>query len=128
MPTQPTARKISAVSSTVATVMPLMGLDEAPIWPVTRLATVTNRNAKNNASSAPVTPIATGGTKAISSTSVTMPMTTTLIGRLRAVRSTVAPAFEPPMSPKPDRSAAQMVGTERASEISPAAVTAPAPM
>ena len=128
IPVQPTARKISAVSSTVATVMPLIGFEELPICPVTRLETVTNRNAKNNASVAPTMPIAIGGTNAVISTRTATPIITTLIGRLRDVRNTAAPAVDPRMSPTPARSAPQIVGTERARLIRPAAVTAPAPM
>ena len=46
MPAHPTARNISDVSSSVATVMPEIGFDDVPICPVMRLETVTKRKAK----------------------------------------------------------------------------------
>ncbi len=43
------------VKSSVATVMPLMGLDDEPISPVSRDDTVTKRNPKTTTSTAPAT-------------------------------------------------------------------------
>ena len=47
-PVQPTTRKTRQVSSSVATVMPEIGLDEDPISPVSRDETVTNRKPKHD--------------------------------------------------------------------------------
>ena len=43
-PTQPSRTKIRQVNSSVAIVMPEIGLDDEPISPVSRELTVTNRN------------------------------------------------------------------------------------
>ena len=50
--TQPSARNVRQVSSSVATVIPEIGFDEEPISPVNREETVTNRNPKSTISSA----------------------------------------------------------------------------
>src|SRR5437763_2728888 len=60
---QPRAKKIRHVSSSVATVMPEMGLDDEPISPVRRDDTVTNKNPNSTISTAPSGCIFKSGTQ-----------------------------------------------------------------
>ena len=108
--------------------MPEIGLDELPICPLMRLDTVTNRNAKNSASTAPTTLMWICGSKTIASPQASAPTTTTIIGMSRSVRRALSAAPEPLKSRSPATSACQIVGSVRARLMRPAAVTAPAPM
>ena len=87
MPVCPIARKMSDVSSTAATVMPLIGFDELPICPVIRLETVTNRKANSTASTAASSDRWICGSTIIRITSASEPPATTPIGRSRSVRT-----------------------------------------
>ena len=55
-PTQPSTTKIRQVRSSVAIVMPEIGLDDEPITPVMRELTVTNRNPNNTIIAPPIKP------------------------------------------------------------------------
>src|SRR5438270_3361310 len=53
-PTQPSTTKIRQVNSSVAMVIPEIGLDDEPITPVIRELTVTNKNPKSTISTPPM--------------------------------------------------------------------------
>ena len=117
------------MSSSVATVMPEMGLDEEPISPVRRDDTVTNRNPVMTMRMAPSTFMWSGRATMIATMSTAMPPNTTFIGMSWSVRcgSTAAPRAIP-TSLSPSRSPCQMTGSERNRLMMPPAATAPAPM
>ena len=75
-PVLPISRKIRQVKSSVATVMPEIGLDDEPISPVNREDTVTNRNPNTMMSSAPAKFICKAGVAMIPTTRMIMPMPT----------------------------------------------------
>ena len=128
MRVHPTARKRSAVSKTVATVIPEIGLAEAPICPQMRLDTDTKRKAKATARIAPMRFMPICGSRTIAAITSSTPTTTTFIESSRSVRSPPPARSAPCTSPNPARMAAQIIGMARTSETSPAVVTAPAPI
>src|SRR4051812_40446695 len=119
---------MSEVMSSVATVMPEMGLDEEPTSPVRRELTVTKRNPSTRMSSAPSMLILNEGTSAQVITNRIDPTPTTQSGMSRSVRSgPEAPAvplsdFIPRMAPP------TMVGRDLNRLMMPPAATAPAPI
>ncbi len=133
-PTQPSRTKIRQVNSSVAIVIPEIGLDDEPITPVIRELTVTNRNPNRTIIAPPISrPVKSVGIRwdaAIASTSPSEPKMTTAMGRSRSVRAT------PLSSPRlPDRRSRRLPVTEatiRGRALSmlrmPPAATAPAPM
>ncbi len=113
----------------MATVIPEIGFDDAPICPVMRLDTVTNRNANPTASSAARRLIPIWGSAIIAIAHATTPPSTTVIGMSRSVRGRAVPLERSSaLRRKPPTSAATIVGIDRRRLINPAAVTAPAPM
>ena len=124
------------VSSSVAMVMPEIGLDDEPISPVNREDTVTNRKPKTMMSSAPRRFILSVGTATMPTMSTMRPMPTKLMGRSRSVRGMAtasagrAAASARPLraSRRPPTRPCQIVGSERTRLMMPPAVTAPAPM
>ena len=128
-PVHPIARKISAVSSTVATVIPEIGFDDAPICPVMRLETVTNRNAKPTASTAAKMLIEICGSAIIADRARQNAHEHDGHRQSRSVRGRAIPLERSPDERrKPPTSADMIVGMERSRLMIPAAVTAPAPM
>ena len=91
-PIQPSRTKIRQVRSSVAIVIPEIGLDDEPITPVIRELTVTNRNPKRTIMPAPINrPVNSVGIRceaAIASTSPSEPARTSGMGRSRSVRAT----------------------------------------
>src|SRR2546428_12939861 len=85
--TQPSAKKINEVMSSVATVMPEMGFDELPTSPVRRELTVTKRKPRTNSKTAPRTLILNEGTSVQTTTMNSDPTPTTQSGRSRSVRA-----------------------------------------
>src|SRR5438132_10445280 len=79
--TQPSAKKISEVIRSVATVIPEIGFDELPTSPVSRELTVTKRKPSTRMSSAPSMLILNDGTSAQITTSTTDPTPTSQSGR-----------------------------------------------
>src|SRR5260370_17747229 len=73
---QPSAKKMSEVIRSVATVMPEMGLEEEPTSPVRRELTVTKRNPKTRMSTAPSTLILNEGTSVQTTTTARPPTPT----------------------------------------------------
>src|SRR5260370_33679931 len=84
---QPSAKKMSEVIRSVATVMREMGLEEEPTSPVRRELTVTKRNPKTRMSSAPSRLILNEGTSVQTITRARHPKPTTQSGMSRSVRS-----------------------------------------
>jgi len=127
---QPRTRYTRQVSSSVATVIPEMGLEELPISPVIRELTVTKKKPATTISRADTRFTWSGGDSQMSTTSSTEPPTTTLIGRSRSVRgtSTTTPRRLARKVRTLRRKASTMLGIERTRLISPPAATAPAPM
>ena len=133
-PTQPSRTKIRQVNSSVAIVMPEIGLDDEPITPVIRELTVTNRNPKSTIIAPPMSrpgrSVGISCDAATASTSPSEPRTTTAMGRSRSVRGM------PPSSPdRPERRSRRLPVTEATISGSalimlrmPPAATAPAPM
>src|SRR5581483_12421841 len=78
--TQPSAKKISEVIRSVATVIPEMGFDELPTSPVSRELTVTKRNPSTRMSTAPSMLILNDGTSAQTMTIPSDPTPTTQSG------------------------------------------------
>src|ERR1700682_167750 len=126
--THPRARKMSEVMSSVATVMPEMGLEELPTSPVRRELTVTKRNPRTRRSTAPSTLILNEGTSVQTTTMARDPTPTIHMGRSRSVRGgPAAPAL--PFSERIPRMAPPtMVGKDLKREMIPPAATAPAPI
>ena len=94
---QPNTRKIDAVPSNAAMVMPLVGLLVTPTSPTIRDATVTKKNANTTtqiaaAARMPTSPTApnTCGTSTSTDAMMSTPMPTTRSGRSAPVLSTVA--------------------------------------
>lgn len=124
------------VSSSVATVIPEMGLDEEPISPVSREETVTKRKPNSTMNKAPtrpstVKPSPSCGAAAIASTSPMLPKITSVNGRSRSVRgrprpfSLLAPVDKSPSAPRSER---KMSGMACTMLMMPPVATAPAPM
>ena len=126
--TQPSAKKISEVIRSVATVMPEIGFDELPTSPVSRELTVTKRNPSTSSSTAPSTLILNEGTSVQTITIRSDPAPTSQSGRSRSVRfgpdrpaaplSDFIPRIAPPT----------MVGKDLKRLMIPPAATAPAPI
>ena len=127
---QPSAKKMSEVMSSVATVMPLIGFDELPTSPVSRELTVTKRNPRTRMRTAPRMLILSEGANMQAMTRTAEPTPTTQRGRslsVRGIRTGVPPTpalrlFIPRRAPP------MMVGSDLKSEMIPPAATAPAPM
>src|SRR3989442_14904242 len=126
--TQPSAKKINEVMSSVATVMPEMGFDELPTSPVRRELTVTKRNPSTRISSAPSTLSLNEGTSAQTITIKSEPIATTGRGMSRSVRSVPAGPVAPLSERMPRIAPPTMVGRALKREMMPPAATAPAPI
>ena len=131
----PKTRKIRHVSSSVAMVMPEIGLLDEPTSPVSRDETVTNRNPNSRIITAPsmphgVTPSPNDGTNISAAASPRLPNSTTSIDRSRSVRAvSSAPAARlARRSRNPDTIEARISGSARNMLMMPPAATAPAPM
>ncbi len=134
-PVLPMSRKIRQVKSSVATVMPEIGLEDEPISPVSREDTVTNRKPNTMMSSAPRKFMCSAGVAMMPTMRTIMPMPTKLMGRSRSVRGTKAAVSARVASARPERKSrrpalrpCQIVGSERTRLMRPPAATAPAPM
>ncbi len=127
----PSSRYTRQVSSSVATTMPEMGLDEEPISPVIRALTVTKKKPHTTISTADRRLMCSGGASQMASTRSTLPTTTTVMGRSCSVRSITGACPLPREAMKvsrPRRKASTMVGSERMRLMRPPVATAPAPM
>ena len=113
----------------VAIVIPEIGFDDDPIRPVMRDDTVAKKKPKMmiRMATRKLPCVGSPGARARKRASSSEPPMTTVIGRSRSVRSWTPPA-PLPMPFSPSRADDTMVGIVRASVISPAASTAPAPM
>ena len=113
-------------------VIPEIGLDELPMMPTMRLATVTkkkpNTTTSNPSMSEPGNVPGKFGKNPMTRTRTSAPMTTNEIGRSRSVRR--VPALPAPFrsSRTESRKLDTMVGRVRRSVMTPAHATAPAPM
>src|SRR6187397_795541 len=129
-PVQPSATKIVHVRIKVAMVMPEIGLDDEPISPVMRDATVTKKKPKMtiriDARKLPFVGIL--GATARKMASASDPPRTTIMGMSRSVRLCCTADLPPPKSFTLSRNDATMVGIVRARVIRPEARTAPAPV
>src|SRR6185503_17273241 len=120
--------------SSVATVMPEMGLDDDPISPVNRDETVTKRNPNSTISTAPRMFMCSIGASQMASTMPRLPNRTNFTDRSRSVRGTAATAAAPALSRlelrsrNPDLTDAMMSGMARNMAMMPPVATAPAPM
>jgi hypothetical protein len=119
------------VRISVAIVIPDTGLDEDPIKPTMRDETVTKKKPKTITSreTTKFPCVGIAGARARNAASSTVPTSTMLMGMSRSVR--VAAAAPAPFALKSrmlSRKDETMVGIVRASVISPAASTAPAPV
>ncbi len=130
-PVQPTKRKTRQVRSSVATVMPEIGLEEDPISPVRREETVTKRKPKPTMRSAPrrFHCRCSCGTTMMTRRRAMQPPMTNFIDKSWSVRGALALCALPPRrSLRPPFNPCQMVGRERNKLMMPPAATAPAPM
>ncbi len=135
---QPRARKIRHVKSSVATVMPEIGLDDEPISPVRRDDTVTNRKPKSTMRPAPRTCMCRSGTQErtacrglvaqMAATRASVPTPTNHRGRSRSVRPVPPSPPTPRMSRTAERSEPMMSGRAWKRLMMPPAATSPAPM
>jgi hypothetical protein len=113
----------------VAIVIPEIGFDEEPMSPVMRDDTVAKKkpNSTMRIDTTMLPCVGRPGITMRKSASAAVPASTTTIGMSRSVRmALVVPPAPKPFSPS--RADEMIVGRVRASVISPAASTAPAPM
>ena len=118
------------VRISVAIVIPEMGFDDVPIRPTMRDDTVTKKKPKTIVSTAArkLPCVGIPGATARKIASSRLPTRTTSSGMSRSVRACVT---APPFAPRSfmlSRNDETIVGIVRASVISPAASTAPAPV
>jgi len=127
---QPSTRKRRQVESSVATVIPEVGLEELPISPVMRAETVTKKNPSTRTSSAERRLTWSGGEHQTAQKRSSVPPTTTVIGRSRSVLGTFTswPWRVARKVRTLRRNAPTMAGMERIRLIRPPVATAPAPM
>ena len=128
-PVQPSATKIVQVRISVAMVMPEIGLDEEPMRPVIRDDTVTKKNPKMTMSAeASEVPLRRHpGAAARKMASASEP--SKHHGQRQVALGAALPAAPPSPSPSRCRGSDEtIVGSVRASVISPEASTAPAPV
>jgi hypothetical protein len=129
-PLQPTARKMSEVSSSVAIVIPEIGFDEEPIWPQMRELTVAKKNPKITMRTPASQLTLSWGIAAMKIAMMMTPTRVNEIGRSRSVRGTTT-CRSPAAPPNPFMAAPKvltMVGIARARLMKPPAATAPTPM
>ena len=137
---QPSARKMEAVPSNDAIVMPLVGLLVTPTRPTMRDATVTKKNANSTTQKAAtarcgMSPTApnTCGTSTSTAATTSTPIPTNFSGRSALVRVS-GPAASAPAATRsvssfdPILKLATMTGMLRINVMMPAVATAPAPM
>ncbi len=129
-PVQPTSTNRPQVRSSVATVMPEMGLDDEPISPVMRLDTVTKKKPKSTISTAETRLIWRTGASQMATAMPREPPSTSFIERSCSVRATTTLAWPLPACrlASPPRNAEMMVGIARPRAMKPPVATAPAPM
>ena len=127
---QPRPRKMREVAMSVAIVIPDTGLEEEPIKPTMREATVTKKNPNTMTNRAESRFIGILGRKAISTIRAALPTSTHTSGRSFSVRlcSTTCPLRLLRKSARESRNALTMVGSVLMSVMTPPKVTAPAPM
>ena len=133
---QPMARKIVAVPSSAAMVMPEVGLLVTPTRPTMRAATVTKKNANRTTQTAatswwgtPSMTLKVCGTSAMTSVTASTPASSAPKGRSRRVRGVSVAAA--PLRAKREalaRKLSTITGNERSRVMMPAVATAPAPM
>ena len=121
-------RKIRQVSSSVATVMPEIGFEVEPTWPVNRDETVTNRKPNARIMTAPSTFMCSGVATVMAAMMPSTPTSTHFIGMSWSVRAVPTGAPAAAKSPKLARMLCQIVGSAWNRLMMPAVATAPAPM
>ncbi len=133
-PLRPKRKKMPHVKSSVAMVIPEIGLDDEPISPVRREETVTKRKPKTRIITAPINPPTlkpspSAGTAINTATRPSEPNSTTNIGKSRSVRRAVT---TPPVGAANHAGrrgwTRKSGGAARHMLMIPPAATAPAPM
>src|SRR5262249_39952624 len=117
------------VRSSVATVIPEIGLLDDPIWPVSCDDTVENRKPNTRIRKAPTRFMCSGAATVIAAMIATQPTSTHFMGMSRSVRDPASGALDAEPNPlRPETMLLQIAGSARARATTPPAATAPAPM
>ena len=124
-PTVPQVLSTSAATTSVAIVMPEIGLLELPTSPTMRAETAAKKNPNNAIKTAPRKPTGTAGTAQMNTITQARPISTARKGRSRSVSRAFPSAAEP--FPDDVLNVRTKSGMERTSDRNPPIAIAPAP-